>query len=125
MFFRGTGTKISTAERASYHADIDVYFQPKAWVDRTASNDWLKGTLKQMVKEDEAAGDSGGEYLLLCDNLDSQIQLEWKVKRICREDCRTLSWNTPPNAIDDTQPVDAALGRELKLYMSMEIRSRS
>jgi hypothetical protein len=33
LVFRGTGKRISAAEKAQYHPRIHVDFQPKAWVD--------------------------------------------------------------------------------------------
>ena len=37
IIFRGKGLRISAAEKASWHASVDVYFLDKAWAD-TQSN---------------------------------------------------------------------------------------
>ena len=34
MICRGTGTRISRLEKQSYNSNVNVRFQPKAWVDR-------------------------------------------------------------------------------------------
>jgi hypothetical protein len=40
VVFRGTGKKISAAEKAQYHPLIHVDFQPKAWVDGEVLRRW-------------------------------------------------------------------------------------
>lgn len=40
VVFRGTGNRISAAEKAQYHPLIHVDFQPKAWVDGGVLRKW-------------------------------------------------------------------------------------
>ena len=40
IVFRGQG-RVSQAERDGYHQDVDVYWQPNAWVDSTVANEWV------------------------------------------------------------------------------------
>jgi len=42
LIFRGTGKRISHDERAQYDPDVFVIFQPKAWMDGTALDEWTE-----------------------------------------------------------------------------------
>lgn len=44
IIFRGQGLRISLAEKAAWDKRVDVYFQPKAWVDRDIACSWLERT---------------------------------------------------------------------------------
>jgi len=48
---RGTGTRISEAEKAAYHPDVHVYFQRCAWVDRPTG----EAIARDLVADEEAA----------------------------------------------------------------------
>jgi len=52
IIFRGTGKRITAVEKASWHPSIDVYFQPKAWLDRDTALAWAKKTFKNHVDAD-------------------------------------------------------------------------
>ena len=47
IIFRGTSKRISDDEIQTWHLDVELYFQQKAWVDTKFSCDWAKNALKQ------------------------------------------------------------------------------
>jgi hypothetical protein len=124
--FRGKGMRITALEKASWDKRVNVQFQECAWYDRKTCIEWSggdgvpdlltgKGTLKRLREDDEAAGDVGGEYLSVLDNLDGQTTRPFK--KACREACNALTLNTPPGCTDDVQAFDAGAGRDIKLKM--------
>ena len=74
IIFRGKsdGKYINEIEKQSYHKGVDVYWQTNAWADLDFSLKWVKKTLKQ------ATQDSDDEFLLLCDNLGCQVDIEFR-----------------------------------------------
>lgn len=61
------------AEKESYDDRVDVYFQTKAWADRSFSLAWANNTLKNHISERTLREGSQPTTLLFCDNLDSQV----------------------------------------------------
>ena len=108
------GKRISLHEKAAYHEDVDIYFQPKAWVDTKTACDWVTKTLKPGV---QAAKDGDKEFILLCDNLVAQTSDQFKraVRKI-----NGLVWFGPPGTTDIWQPVDASYGRLFKRLITRE-----
>lgn len=62
IVFRDKGN-VSTQEREKYDKDIDVYFQPCAWMDSETNMKWTEHTLKNGLKDDSA------EKVLFADNV--------------------------------------------------------
>lgn len=120
IIFRGTGTRVSQAEKDAYHEDVDVLYQPKAWVDRPTAISWVEKSYSSLIKADEAAGviRDGDEYLLLQDNLDAQLQPAY-ITALKQQ--RTVSRWLLAGKTDYVQPVDAGLGRQIKLYIGEEM----
>jgi hypothetical protein len=120
IIFRGTGARISQAEKDAYHPSIDVLWQPKAWVDRPTAEAWAVDSFSSVIAADKAAGviNDGDEYLLLQDNLDAQLQPNYirKLKNMGVVSRWLLAGHT-----DYVQPVDAGLGRQLKIYIGQEM----
>ena len=117
LLFRGTGKNISQYEKDAYPPELDVLWQPKAWVDRPTSVAWAKTSFKKVIEANIAAGvcDEQARHLLLQDNLDSQKQPEYL--DVLSTNCRTDDHTVVPNNTDETQPVDDGLGRAIKLNM--------
>ncbi|KAK3245362.1 hypothetical protein CYMTET_45066 [Cymbomonas tetramitiformis] len=121
LIFRGKGLRISQLEREAWDKRVDVYFQvsiakwtqEKAWADRDFSLAWLEGTFLPWAKELE------GEKLLLMDNLDSQVNMEFRKK--LKETGNTLAWFFEPNATDLLQPTDRHLAQLLKVLIAAEL----
>ena len=105
--------RITAKEKAAYHPDVDVYWQPKAWADGGFYNQYIERTLKP------AFAHLGGEVLLFCDNLACQTTPEFRQK--VRSIANARVWNYPANVTDLLQPIDAGLGRCLKLETGVEL----
>ena len=71
MFFRGEGG-VYDSEKFSYHPDVDVVFQTKAWMDKTVSPKWITRTLKRWVDENL----DNEHFILAQDNLGTQKDFE-------------------------------------------------
>eukprot|EP00918_Siedleckia_nematoides_P085046 GHVU01187001.1.p1 GENE.GHVU01187001.1~~GHVU01187001.1.p1 ORF type:complete len:737 (-),score=61.65 GHVU01187001.1:556-2766(-) len=63
VLFRGTGARLSIAERRAYHPDVRVHFQKKAYYDNIECDRWVSEDLPDHLK-----GHSG-PHLLFLDNL--------------------------------------------------------
>eukprot|EP00854_Cymbomonas_tetramitiformis_P029518 gene29518-36770_t len=59
IIFRGTGKRISEAEKRAYDPRVLVYFQKCAWVDRTTAIEWQNGTLIPWLNEHIPHEESG------------------------------------------------------------------
>ena len=103
VIFRGLGKRISAVEKASWHPDVDVYFQKNAWADTEFCVKWTKGTLKPFVE---------GRFVLFLDNLEGQIVEEFKTE-VANAD--SVCWYGLPGATDIWQPVDAGYAELLKV----------
>ena len=103
VIFRGLGKRISAVEKASWHPDVNVYFQKNAWADTEFCVKWAKGTLKPFVE---------GRFVLFLDNLEGQIAEEFKTE-VANAD--GVCWYGLPGATDIWQPVDAGYAELLKV----------
>ena len=68
MILFGTGKRISDKEKAKYHVDVDVYWQPNAWADLKFQLEFAGRTLKFSVRDTGVPG----EHVCWLDNLNSQ-----------------------------------------------------
>ena len=109
LIFRGTGTRISVAERRHYRSldNISVRWQPKAWCDEKIMMayfaDFREATLGL------------GEVLLGMDNHGAQKT------PLCREFMKTMGIQcafTPADCTDVVSPVDHHVGQTLKLKIA-------
>ena len=103
IIFRGKG-KVSKLEKKAYHKAVDVYFQDNAWADTEFSCKWVERTLKSAIP-------LGEEFVLICDNLNSQTSTDFKeaIRKI-----NGIVYYGLPNATDIWQPVDAGYGYLVK-----------
>ena len=104
IVFRGKGN-VSTQEREKYDKDIDVYFQPCAWMDSETNMKWTENTLKNGLKDDPA------EKVLFADNVG--FQQAQNFHEACR-DLNTVVYLLPENHTDKVQPIDAGYGQMIK-----------
>jgi hypothetical protein len=105
IIFRGTGARISGAERAAWDPRGFVQFQPKAWMDRPTAIEWVDGVWGPYVKE------GGKEHLLYLDNLDAHVHMPFRA--LLKDAHRTLAWLLAPACTDLIQAVDAGAGEVL------------
>ena len=114
IIFRGQGVRISRLERESWDARVIVMFQKKAWADRKFIIDHTKNNLCPFIR---ANLPPELEKVYFCDNLDSQLQQSF-VDALKSVNC--FRWLLPVKSTSETQPVDAGLGRLVKLLISQE-----
>ncbi|KAK3240823.1 hypothetical protein CYMTET_49366 [Cymbomonas tetramitiformis] len=103
LWFRGTGKRISEAEKAAYHPDVHVYWQKCAWVDRPSSIEWQNGTLIPWLREHIPDDES----VIFADKLDAQIQPEYLANQ--KEKASSLGWSLLKGGTNWSQPVDQEL----------------
>jgi hypothetical protein len=112
IIFRGTGIRISDAERDQYHPDVIVRWQPKAWADQAYSNVWAEEDWTDYIlnsgecKEDQS-------YLLFHDNLHSQTTSDFKAA-LKSNGVKGYSHALLAGNTDGLQPVDGGVGALLK-----------
>ena len=105
IVFRGKGN-ITPDEKLQYDKDVDVYFQPSAWMDEELTLQWVKGTLIPPLKSDDK------EKVLLADNVGFQLSKEFH--DICRKEINTVVYMLPASNTDKVQPIDAGCGMMIK-----------
>ena len=108
IIFRGTGKRISDDEVQTWHPDVDVYFQKKAWVDTKFSCNWAKKTLNQIIPDNS-------KFVLFCDNLTAQCTDEFKEEVL---NINGVVWYGLQSATDLWQTVDSGYSKLLKVLMT-------
>ena len=98
--FRGKNIGISEVEKNAYHKDVDIYWSPKAWVDRATSRKWVSNTWAKHVEEDnKRLKVEEVERLMFADSLDAQTyppnrrQLWLEHNERCRGRVECLAFN--------------------------------
>jgi hypothetical protein len=114
VIFRGSGT-VYEREKFLYDPRVDVYFQPKAWADRPTSLAWFKKTFKKHLEERAKEEGKNPEFMLFCDNLDSQAHEEFLNAIKAEKGCRFL---LPAGETEMCQPIDGGIGAVLKKIIS-------
>ncbi|XP_014675269.1 PREDICTED: jerky protein homolog-like [Priapulus caudatus] len=105
IVFRGKGN-VSSAVRAEYDRDVDVYFQRCAWMDSEINMQWVSGTLLPGV------GNSPNEKVIFADNVGFQQVKQFH--EACREEINAIVYLLPENQTDKVQPIDAGYGKLIK-----------
>ena len=109
MICRGKGTRISQIERDAYHQDVNVCWQKKAWVDREVM---IEIARRFVEFKQEKHGDDA--VLLFADNLDAHCHRP--VLDIFAQ-ANILVWFVVPGCTDLIQPIDASIGRSIRIYV--------
>lgn len=102
IVFRGKGN-VSSAEKTQYDQDVDVYFQPSAWMDSQLNQEWVKRTLIPGI------GTSPQEKVIFADNV--AFQQEKGFHEMCRNEINAIIYLLPENHADKVQPIDAGFGK--------------
>ena len=105
IVFRGKGN-VSSAEKTQYDQDVDVYFQPSAWMDSQLNQEWVKRTLIPGI------GTSPQEKVIFGDNVG--FQQEKGFHEMCRKEINAIIYLLPENHTDKVQPIDAGFGKQMK-----------
>lgn len=117
VVFRGQGLRLSAVEKAALDPRVDVFWQPKAWVDRRVACEWAERTFKPAVAA--AMEKKGGQLaVLFADNLDAQTCDEFKT---AVSNAKAIVYNLAAGCTDEIQPVDAGYGREVKRQYGVEM----
>lgn len=115
MCFRGTGQRISDAEKAQYHKDVVVMWQPKAWFDSATCNKWVVGYAIDEIKKVDLQ--PGQRHLILCDNLGGQTKkTNPSFAKLLDQHCNAEVWNLLAQCTDEIQVVDAGFGALIKRH---------
>ena len=102
LIFRGTGKRISLRERLQYDKRVTVHFQPNAWCDEEAMEQWVKTSWKPFVDD---------EILLVLDM--HKAQKTDRVKNLLKE-CGTTPIFVPAGCTSIVQPLDVSINAPFK-----------
>ena len=118
VIFRGTGKRISPVEKDAYHKNVDVFFQENAWADQKFCMEWAQRSYRKSLMRGRSHLPQERSILLM-DNLHAQTTDAFK--EFLSERCNTLAWYFPANNTDEVQPVDAGVGRMLKVEVGRQL----
>ena len=109
LICRGQGKRVSQVEKEAYNTKVNVRWQKKAWVDREVMIDIAKSFV--LFKREKHGDDA---VLLFADNLDAHCYQP--VLDIFAE-ANILVWFIVPGCTDLIQPIDAGIGRSIRIYV--------
>lgn len=113
VLFRGQGLRLRQTERDAWDKRVEVIFQKKAWMDDATALVYAdKVLLPAFADRGFTDGQKNTEALMLMDNLHSHKTDAFTGTLKKRG---VLSWFHSPNCTDVQQPVDAGLGRHIKV----------
>ena len=112
ILFRGRGKRVSAAERAAWHADVRVRFQPKAWADEAVCADYA---LHEVAEITAGARAAGRESVAILDNLHGHTTAAHRA-HLARNRCKRHL--LPAGTTDELQLIDAGVGHALKTEMA-------
>ena len=118
VIFRGTGKRISPVEKAAYHKNVDVFFQENALADQKFCMEWAQRSYRKSLMRGRSHLPQERSVLLM-DNLHAQTTDAFK--EFLSEHCNTLASYFPVNNTDEVQPVDAGVGRMLKVEVGRQL----
>jgi len=108
------GQGFARVERQAWDPIIVGMFQTKTWADQQFMNSWANQHLRPFIQQHILEGQ---ECIYFCDNLDAQVSHSFLW---CLRSMKCFRWLLPTNFIFETQPMDAGLGRLLKIFISRE-----
>ena len=83
---------MSSAEKTQFDQDVDVYFQPSAWMDSLLNQEWVKRTLIPGI------GTSTKWKVIFADNV--RFQQEKGFYEMCRKKINAIIYLLPENHTD-------------------------
>ena len=112
IIFRGQGLRVSEAERESWHPDVHVRFQPKAWADTLyceahAGHEMAEATYDARVKNEES--------IVHYDNLHGQTTEDHKTILLTK--AKAYRHLLPAGVTSEIQLIDDGVGYALKREM--------
>ena len=103
-----TGKRLSDVERAAWHPDVNVRFQPKAWYDEEQCELYALNEMKEITKKARAAKE---ESVAIFDNLSGQTTAR-HLRNLVRNWCKRHL--LPGQMTDAMQLIDDGVGFSLK-----------
>ena len=105
------GKRLSAEEKAAWHLDVNVRFQPKAWYDEEQCELYALNEMKEITAKARAAKE---ESLAIFDNLSGQTTAQ-HLKNLRKNKCKRHL--LPGGMTDSLQLVDDGIGFSLKHEM--------
>ena len=118
VIFRGQGKRISAEERAGWHPDCDVRFQPKAWADAEYCE---LHAAHEMVAATEPARRESRESVAIYDNLYGQTTAEHE--QILSRKAKCARHLLPTGVTAEIQLIDDGVGYAVKNEMGYALDS--
>jgi len=115
IIFRGKGLRISAEEREQWDKRVDVYFQPRAWLDKYINAEWTERTFAPCTSYHQNQSGGHEESVVFTDNLSTQTTEEWR-KQLWKS-ARTKSHLFPTGVTDELQTIDDGVGWMTKHHM--------
>ena len=100
--------RISAGEKALWNTDVKVFWQGKAWVDKHV----MKDLAVRFVRHKQEVHGDNVWVILCCDNLSAHLDAD--VREIFGQGKVFLCF-FPPNMTNFIQPIDAGLGRSVRI----------
>lgn len=101
LIFRGSGQRVSSEEQSSWHPDVHVRFQPKAWADAEYCEEHAR---LEMVDATREARQRGEESVAFYDNLHGQTTEEHE--KILKAKAKCVRHLLPTGVTSEIQLID-------------------
>ena len=111
LVVKGTGKRIKQAEKDLWDDDVKMYWQKNVWVD----TDVMLEIARRFVEHKIEVHGEDVWVILFCDNLKAHIHPA--VKEIFGN-AKVFLCFLPPNMTNFIQPIDAGLGRTVRIYIT-------
>lgn len=108
IVFRGQGARLTQREKDSWHKDVNVQFQPKAWFDEDLCLKYAQVELREICAEAKRAK---RESVVICDNLSGQTTQGFADALRAHRCKRHL---LPSGVTDELQLIDDGVGLAVK-----------
>ena len=116
VIFRGQGKRISNEEKASWHPDVHVRFQPKAWAD----TDYCEAHAGfEMVEATRDARSRNEQSVAFFDNLHGQTTVEHEKFLLLKARC--VRHLLPGGVTAEIQLIDDGVGYAVKSEMGQAL----
>lgn len=112
IIFKGTGARVSDEEKRSWHPDVRVRFQKKAWADAEYCEAHAKKEMAEATAEARARGE---ESVCFYDNLHGQTTLEHEKLLLKQAHC--VRHLLPAGVTSEIQLIDDGIGYAVKKEM--------
>ena len=112
MIFRGKGKRIRPDEKKTWNKRVKVYFQPKAWYDKSILKQWVCDKSGNIFTNPTTSRSSGK---ILVANVHTAQQTD-EVKRLLVT-TKTVVVSVPPGCTSRVQLLDVLVNKPFKNYV--------